>query len=71
MTFVTILNIVLAVAVIGGIVRLLDWAIISSHREPAPVVAVDPALPRPHALATTSSAGHALIAREQFEPVTG
>ena len=31
MTFVTILNIVLAVAVIGGVLRLLSWAIISSH----------------------------------------
>jgi hypothetical protein len=33
MTLVVILNIVLAIAVIGGIVRLLSWTIVSSRAD--------------------------------------
>jgi hypothetical protein len=49
MTLITILNFVLAIAVIGGIVFLLATAIVSSRPEQEIVVAVEPRhVPRPY-----------------------
>lgn len=72
MTIVTILNIVLAVAVIGGIVRLLAWAITSSHPNEPVVAVVQPTAYTARARSHRPSAGHAHHhVGEHFEPVTG
>jgi hypothetical protein len=74
MTIVTILNVVLALAVIGAVLRLLSWAIISSRgdqpqlaREVRRPVAPRPHAPHPHWAAARQQHPR----REPAEPVAG
>ena len=69
MTLALILNIVFAVAVVGGMLRLLSWAIVSS-RPDAPVVvrerrhlAPHPYGPRPQSSRSDGESAHAARAR--------
>jgi hypothetical protein len=49
MTLVLVLNLVLAIAVVGVLLRLLSWAIISSRSDQLPVVSeIRRPAPRPH-----------------------
>ena len=74
---ILILNAVLAIAVVGMIVRLLSWAIVSSradllpqttdHRFRAPL----PHNPRPHAPHPHWPSANRQPVRESREPVTG
>jgi hypothetical protein len=73
MTIVTILNVVLAVAVVGGIVSLLSWAIASSRPiDLTPAVQVSPyaVRARPRASRPNAARPHQR-ASESFEPITG
>jgi hypothetical protein len=73
MTIVIILNVVLAVAVVGGIVRLLSWAIASSRPiDLTPAVQVSPyaVRARPHTQRPNAGRPHH-GASESFEPITG
>jgi hypothetical protein len=69
MTAVLALNLVLAIVVVGALLRLLSWAIISSRADQLPVKAANrqpvprpygprPHAPRPHAPRARWSSAH-------------
>jgi hypothetical protein len=69
MTFVTILNVVLAVAVVVGLLRLHSWAIISSPRDQQPARAAVHPYARPHLPRVSAARSH--HRPEWVEPVAG
>lgn len=70
-----VLNIVLAIAVIAGVLCLLSWAIVSSRAEPPLTSQVRPLHPyaRPHIRHPYWTAAHRpqLGSREPADPVAG
>ena len=74
---ILILNAVLAIAVVGVVVRLLSWAIVSSRADQLPqrsdnrFRALRPHTPRPHAPHPHWPSANRQPARDSREPVTG